>query len=72
MTKAVVTVPASFNSDQIAATKKAAEMAGLKVKDLLKEPTASMLAYIDKFKLERSKIMIFDFGGGIKSVKKTL
>lgn len=65
MTKAVVTVPASFNDRQIAATKKAAEMAGLKVKDLLKEPTASMLAYIDKFKLERSKIMIFDFGGGI-------
>ena len=72
MTKAVVTVPASFNDRQIAATKKAAEMAGLKVKDLLKEPTASMLAYMDKFKLRSSKIMIFDFGGGIKSVKKSL
>ena len=65
MTRAVVTVPASFNSDQIAATKKAVEMAGLKLKYLLKEPTASMLAYIDKFKLGKSKIMVFDFGGGI-------
>ena len=65
MTKAVVTVPASFQEGQITATKRAIEMAGLKLKELLKEPTASMLAYIDKFKLERSKIMIFDFGGGI-------
>ena len=64
MTKAVVTVPASFNSDQITATRKAAEMAGLKVKDLLQEPIAAILAYIEKYKLERSKIMIFDFGGG--------
>ncbi|PAV62084.1 hypothetical protein WR25_07490 [Diploscapter pachys] len=64
VTKAVVTVPASFNSDQIAATKKAAEMAGLKLKDLLQEPKATIIAYMEKYKLERSKIMIFDFGGG--------
>ena len=65
MTKAVVTVPASFNNRQIAATKKAAEMAGLKLKDLLKEPTAAIVAYMRKHKWKRSKIMIFDFGGGI-------
>ena len=68
MAKAIVTIPTSFNSDQIAATKKAAEMAGLKVKDLLQEPTAAIIAYIDKFKLGRSKIMVFDFGGGFTQV----
>ena len=66
VTKAIVTVPTSFNSDQITATKKAAEMAGLKLKDLLQEPTAAILAYIKKYKLGRSKMLIFDFGGGIK------
>ncbi|PAV92361.1 hypothetical protein WR25_12582 [Diploscapter pachys] len=39
-------------------------MAGLKLKDLLQEPTAAILAYIKKHKLERSKILVFDFGGG--------
>ena len=72
MTKAVVTVPTSFNSDQIAATKRAAELAGLKLKNLLQEPTAAIIAYMEKYKLERSKILIFDFGGGIRSVKKLL
>ncbi|PAV74980.1 hypothetical protein WR25_10188 [Diploscapter pachys] len=64
VTKAVVTVPASFQEGQIAATKRAIEMAGLKLKDLLQEPTAAILAYTAKYKLGRSKIMIFDFGGG--------
>ena len=64
MTKAVVTVPASFQESQIAATKRAIEMAGLELKDLLQEPTAAIIAYMEKHKLERSKIMIFDFGGG--------
>ena len=72
MTKAVVTVPASFNDRQIAATKKATEMAGLKLKDLLQEPTATIIAYMEKYKLERSKILVFDFGGGIKPAKKPL
>ena len=40
-------------------------MAGLKLKDLLKEPTAAIVAYMRKHKWKRSKIMIFDFGGGI-------
>ena len=39
-------------------------MAGLKVKDLLQEPTAAIIAYMDKLKLMKSKIMVFDFGGG--------
>ena len=70
MEKAIVTIPTSFNSDQIAATKKAVEMAGLKVKDLLQEPTAAIIAYIEKYKLGRSKILVFDFGGGFTQISQ--
>ena len=70
MTKVVVTVPSSFNERQIAATKKAVEMAGLKLKDLLQEPTAAIIAYIEKYKLGRSKILVFDFGGGFTQINK--
>ena len=39
-------------------------MAGLELKMLVKEPTAAAIAYNEDRKLEDSKIMIFDFGGG--------
>ena len=58
----------SFNERQIAAMKKAAELAGLKLKNVLQEPTATIIAYMEKYKLEKSKILVFDFGGGSKSV----
>ncbi|PAV64864.1 hypothetical protein WR25_05452 [Diploscapter pachys] len=64
VTGAVVTVPALFNSDQIAATKRAVELAGLELKYLLKEPTSAAIAYNHKKKFENSKLLIFDFGGG--------
>ncbi len=65
VTGAVVTVPALFNSDQIAATKRAVKMAGLDLKYLLHEPTAAAIAYNHRAKLGDSKILIFDFGGGL-------
>ena len=40
-------------------------MAGLELKMLIKEPTAAAIAYNEDKNLEDSKIMIFDFGGGI-------
>ena len=55
-----------FNSDQIAATKKAIELAGLKLKCLLQEPTAAAIAYNEKKKLGNSKLLVFDFGGGFQ------
>ena len=61
----MVTIPALFNSDQISATKKAVEMAGLELKYLLQEPTAAAIAYNHNAKLGGSKILIVDFGGGI-------
>ena len=57
-----------FNSDQIAATKKAIELAGLKLKCLLQEPTAAAIAYNAKKKLGNSKLLVFDFGGGFQTL----
>ena len=64
ITGAVVTIPAFFQTEQIEATKKAIQMAGLELKMLIDEPTSAAIAYNDDKKLEDSNIMIFDFGGG--------
>lgn len=63
---AVITVPAYFNEKQKSATKKAAKLAGLKVLQLLAEPTAAALSYgFDKMKEDEDKtLLIYDFGGG--------
>ena len=62
--QAVVTVPAYFNDAQRAATKRAGELAGLEVVRILNEPTAAALAYgMDKL-AERSRVAVYDLGGG--------
>jgi molecular chaperone DnaK len=64
VTRAVITVPAYFNDAQRAATKRAGELAGFTVERILNEPTAAALAYgLDKLK-EKSKIAVYDLGGG--------
>jgi len=64
VTRAVITVPAYFNDAQRNATKKAGELAGFTVERIVNEPTAAALAYgLDKLK-ERSKIAVYDLGGG--------
>src|SRR6185436_17181477 len=61
--EAVITVPAYFDDAQRQATKNAGEIAGLKVKRIINEPTAAALAYgLNKQKNE--KIVVYDFGGG--------
>lgn len=61
--EAVITVPAYFNDAQRRATQVAGEIAGLKVRRIINEPTAAALAYgVDKDKDE--KVAIYDFGGG--------
>ncbi len=63
VTEAVITVPAYFNDAQRQATKDAGKIAGLDVKRIINEPTASSLAY----GLEKKKdevIAVYDFGGG--------
>ncbi|MDH3245562.1 MAG: molecular chaperone DnaK [Saprospiraceae bacterium] len=62
--EAVVTVPAYFNDSQRQATKEAGEIAGLKIKRIINEPTAAALAYgLDK-KGQDLTIAVFDLGGG--------
>ena len=64
VTRAVITVPAYFNDAQRNATKRAGELAGFDVERIINEPTAAALAYgLDKLK-ERSKIAVYDLGGG--------
>ncbi len=66
VTHAVITVPAYFNEKQKSATRKAAELAGLKVQRLLAEPTAAAISYgADKMSKDEDKIfLVYDFGGG--------
>lgn len=66
VTHAVITVPAYFNEKQKTATRKAAELAGLKVQRLLAEPTAAAISYgADKMAADEDKIfLVYDFGGG--------
>src|SRR5450755_2141187 len=64
VTRAVITVPAYFNDAQRNATKRAGELAGFSVERIVNEPTAAALAYgLDKLK-EKSKIAVYDLGGG--------
>ena len=64
VTEAVITVPAYFNDAQRQATKDAGKIAGLDVKRIINEPTASSLAYgLDK-KDRDEKILVYDLGGG--------
>ena len=63
ITRAVITVPAYFNDNQRAATKRAGELAGLDVMRIINEPTAAALAYGIDRRVEQN-LAVFDFGGG--------
>src|SRR5205814_2006705 len=63
VTEAVITVPAYFSDSQRQATKDAGQIAGLEVKRIINEPTASALAYgLDK--QGEKRIAVYDLGGG--------
>jgi molecular chaperone DnaK len=68
VTDAVITVPAYFNDAQRQATKEAGEIAGLKVKRIINEPTAAALAYGMDKKGKDIKLVVFDCGGGTHDV----
>jgi molecular chaperone DnaK len=64
VTRAVITVPAYFNDAQRNATKEAGRLAGLEVARIVNEPTAAALAYgLDRLQ-QKSKIAVYDLGGG--------
>jgi len=64
VTEAVISVPAYFNDSQRKATKRAAEIAGLKVERLISEPTAAAIAYGLHQEKPETKFLVFDLGGG--------
>jgi len=61
--EAIITCPAYFDDSQRKATKIAGEIAGLKVKRVINEPTAAALAY-GLTKKKNQQIVVYDFGGG--------
>ncbi|MET3713013.1 molecular chaperone HscC [Sphingomonas trueperi] len=64
VTSAVITVPAYFSDRQRKATRRAGELAGLKVERLVNEPTAAALAYGIADREDRDPFLVFDLGGG--------
>jgi len=64
VSEAVITVPAYFNDKQRKATRRAGELAGLKVERLINEPTAAALAYGIHQLDGETRFLVFDLGGG--------
>ena len=64
ITEAVICVPAYFDLNQSQATRKAGELAGLKVLNVLAEPIAAALSYLENRRAEDLNIFCYDLGGG--------
>ncbi len=62
--EAVITVPAYFNDLQRKATRRAGELAGLRVRRIINEPTAAALTYGFHDRKSDKKLFIIDLGGG--------
>lgn len=62
--RAIVTVPAYFDHPNIEATRRAAELAGLEVLDLLHEPTAAACHHCWSTRTTSGTFLVYDFGGG--------
>lgn len=60
----VITCPAYFGLEERNATKKAGEMAGMNVLNLINEPTAAALSYCARQFQEERTILVYDLGGG--------
>lgn len=64
ITEAVISVPAYFDDKRRKATKRAGELAGLKVERIISEPTAAAIAYGLYEKRKSTRFLVFDLGGG--------
>lgn len=64
VTEAIISVPAYFNDLQRKATKRAGELAGLKVSRIINEPTAAAIACGMGSQEEETRYLVFDLGGG--------
>ena len=63
-TNIVLTVPASFNSNQKQNIKNAVETTGRHVIDIIPEPTAAVISFAENDGLENEHVLVYDFGGG--------
>ncbi len=64
VTEAVISVPAYFDDKRRKATKRAGELAGLRVERMISEPTAAAVAYGLYDKTQDTRFLVFDLGGG--------
>lgn len=64
VTEAIISVPAYFNESRRRATKRAGELAGLKVERIISEPTATAIAYGLYQNQDQARFLVFDLGGG--------
>lgn len=64
VTEAVISVPAYFDDKRRKATRRAGELAGLKVDRMISEPTAAAVAYGLYDKTRDTRFLVFDLGGG--------
>ncbi|MDD6797940.1 MAG: molecular chaperone HscC [Clostridia bacterium] len=64
VTEAVISVPAYFDDKRRKATKRAGELAGLRVERMISEPTAAAIAYGLYEKSRDTRFLVFDLGGG--------
>lgn len=62
--KAVITVPAYYSEAQRQATLEAAELAGLRERQIMTEPVAAAVAYSHSGELDKGKVLVYDLGGG--------
>ncbi len=60
----VITCPAYFGINEREATRLAGEIAGLKVRQILNEPTGAAIAYGKIESTEEKVILVYDLGGG--------
>ena len=64
ITDVVITCPAYFGINEREATKKAGEIAGYNVRQIINEPTAAAIAYGTVESSERKTVLVYDLGGG--------
>lgn len=64
VTEAVISVPAYFDDKRRKSTKRAGELAGLKVERIISEPTAAAVAYGLYERKINTRFLVFDLGGG--------
>jgi molecular chaperone DnaK len=62
--EAVITCPAYFSALEVENTKRAGELAGLTVKEIVKEPTAAAVHYGVDHMHDGETILVCDLGGG--------